>query len=499
MQREACWPSSALQAWLEQNNAHFNGVIVEHREQEGLRGRGFAIIARKDLPSTTAEPTLMTVPSDLILTVEWVENQAGRDPQLHELLHVTAELAATPRGAILLYLLLQLTRAASALASASSSGGLGPAGLWADYLRFLSPVTALPTWWSEEQRKALVGTSLESALNAKLDRLAREFSHLRTATQSIPWCARQWWGADGGSQLESDHLLLLDSWYRSRAFGLSTAAVAMIAGLDMVNHASGPAGNAYFRRDGDGDDRRAALVLLPGKTVAAGDEITISYGDGKSAAEMLFSYGFIESGVVSTSALALDLTVPADDPLGPAKDAASTTAPAVHISRCQDEEDPAKTPTTTTKSTSTTWRSGFVWLICVNEEDGLRFDSTDADDDAAADRAPRLRTFWKGQEISDDTAQLESLLRQDPLWDLYHLRAVVFLQERVQAQMHRLQRCMIEERERKEAEDDDAAKVAARLRVLEMDLLDDCRRSLGFQSETLLATSPAVQQYLASD
>ena len=144
-----------------------------------------------------------------------------------------------------------------------------------------------------------------------------------------------------------------------------------------------------------------------------------SYGDGKSASEMLFSYGFVEPHVRYTSGLILDLTVPEDDPLRRAKEAASTEAAAVRIS---------------SDGTSISWDSLFLWLICVNEEDGLMFQEVPGGDDGEK----WLATLWKNQNISDDTGQLKALLAADPLSAVFRLRAITILQQRVQRQIQRL-------------------------------------------------------------
>lgn len=70
------------------------------------------------------------------------------------------------------------------------------------------------------------------------------------------------------------------------------------------------------------------LLLHPGIGLGRDSEITISYGFSKSAAEMLFSYGFIDKGSV-TSSLTLNLEPFPDDPLGRAKFAAFLGPPVV--------------------------------------------------------------------------------------------------------------------------------------------------------------------------
>jgi hypothetical protein len=54
----------------------------------------------------------------------------------------------------------------------------------------------------------------------------------------------------------------------------------------------------------------------------------------------------------------LEIELPDDDPLAPAKRAVNTTAPGFRLHE---------------KSNRIEWESDFVWLIAINEEDGLDF------------------------------------------------------------------------------------------------------------------------------
>ena len=152
------------------------------------------------------------------------------------------------------------------------------------------------------------------------------------------------------------------------------------------------------------------------------------YGDDKSACEMLFSYGFIDEDASSAKALYLDLEIPEDDPLKRPKRTVSESAPGFHIRQ---------------NNGHISWDSDFIWIICVNEEDGLSFkvqQTVSGDTDLVA--------FWKGDELTD-TSKLGTILQQDPHWDLYRLRAVCIMQARVRGQLSLLvdsevliQRCL---------------------------------------------------------
>jgi hypothetical protein len=63
--------------------------------------------------------------------------------------------AQTDRGAILIFLIMQLT-----ISSLAGSEKLGVKGPWTEYVGFL-PVGTLPTCWTEEEQDLLAGTSLQ--------------------------------------------------------------------------------------------------------------------------------------------------------------------------------------------------------------------------------------------------------------------------------------------------------------------------------------------------
>ena len=128
---------------------------------------------------------------------------------------------------------------------------------------------------------------------------------------------------------------------------------------------------------------------------------------------MIHSYGFLEEGMVTARDIFVDLSIPDDDPLKGAKWAVSSCAPGVRIMVSGDKIH---------------WESEFIWIICLNEEDGLLFRIAQT-----VEGDQELQVTWKGQSLSD-TSQLRGLLKTDPLWDLYHLRAIAYIQERIEKQ-----------------------------------------------------------------
>ena len=238
----------------------------------------------------------------------------------------------------------------------------------------------------------------------------REFDLLRAATERISWCRDLWWDEIEGV-VDYDDWKRCDAMYRSRAMEFPQIGDSMVAGIDMANHASGESTAALYDIDSDGN---AILLLGEKKYLKPGDEVTITYGDEKGACEMLFSYGFIEDSMTNARQLFLDLEIPDDDPLKRVKNAISTAAPGFRLYEDGD---------------SISWESDYVWLTCVNEEDGLQFkivQSTNGDQE--------LQVLWKGREI-DDIKLLKLHLLEDDMSAIFHLRAVSIIQARVESQL----------------------------------------------------------------
>jgi hypothetical protein len=135
---------------------------------------------------------------------------------------------------------------------------------------------------------------------------------------------------------------------------------------------------------------------------------------------MIFSYGFLEDAMVSGNELFLDLHPSEDDPLGMAKTRVSNAAPGVKFSEKGAHSDQLH---------GVEWYSDFIWLVCVNEEDGLEFRVLQTNDGGR-----ELKTYWKEKELQD-TSKLKEILQEDPLWEVFQLRAVVLIQRRIEEQL----------------------------------------------------------------
>ena len=266
------------------------------------------------------------------------------------------------------------------------------------------PSELLPTFWTPNELQLLIGTTLAPAISAKLKSLRREYDQLCSSAKNTRWY-----------QIVEDHLefddwLQVDSMYRSRALDFPGIGHCMIPCIDFANHAAGKATVAIYEKDGDGN---AVLFLRDGKKVPEGGEVTITYGDEKGACEMLFSYAFLDDGMESAETLFLSLTIPDSDQFQMAKMKMSESAPGVRLGDAG--------------SGQIDWEGDFIWLLCVNEEDGLRFEiarTVDGQDE-------EMQARFGDHEITRGAAELHSLLRETDLWDVYQLRSVAILQQRV--------------------------------------------------------------------
>jgi hypothetical protein len=258
------------------------------------------------------------------------------------------------------------------------------------------------------------------AVKAKISALTGEFEELQEKSRELPYWDDFLWTE---ARMTLDDWFLADAWYRSRCLELPHSGESMVPVLDLANHSSDA--TAFYEENIKTDE--VELLLRPGARVNAGEQVTISYGEGKSGAEMLFSYGFIDPAR-STDAVTLPLAPLDDDPLGRAKAHIFGRAGTAELGRtsgsgggCGDGDD------------SPSWRSPFAWLACLNEEDGLEFRVLQ---DTGGGR--ELRVFWQDDDVTDRVDAFEELVRDHPLSDIFALRVVMVLEDRVSSQLARL-------------------------------------------------------------
>jgi hypothetical protein len=250
--------------------------------------KGNAIVATEEISSHESDSlpqVLLQVPQDLVLSLETVQDYSKSDQDFREVLeacggfgrvcfvfHIRLGAALTnnqqtTRGAIMLFLLVQITHS-----SPDTKRQVGMSSPWSEYIKFFPPAFPLPTCYSDEEQQLLKGTSLAAVVEAKLSSLEFEFARLRQCTENISWCREVWW-EEGTGSLTHDDWKYVDAAYRSRMVDLPGSGHAMVPCVDMANHVSGSDVRALYDADSEGN---AILQLRWGKTMRPGEEVTIS-------------------------------------------------------------------------------------------------------------------------------------------------------------------------------------------------------------------------------
>lgn len=298
--------------------------------------------------------------------------------------------------------------------------------------------------------------------------LTAEFDDLREKTSDLDfWNAALW---QSNTPVRLTDWYLVDAWYRSRVLELPRSGTSLVPCLDMANHSS--EANAYYEETSEGE-----VVLLPqsDKNLDSGEEVTISYGSEKPAAEMLFSYGFLSSASVARS-LTLPLSPLPDDPLGKAKVHIFTGMPSIQIQALDEKVQ---------------WSSPFAYLSCLNEEDGLHFkllQSSDGDTE--------LRMFWQEDDVTGKDESFEILVSEHELYDVFRLRVNMVISQKVQEQLERLG----ETQEGDEVSSDTLNATNAReLRRIEQDILERTASTLEDQVSAFISNLIPQKQCVPSE
>ncbi|KAI0434360.1 hypothetical protein F5Y09DRAFT_268470 [Xylaria sp. FL1042] len=451
--RRGSFSLSNLPAWCMLNNITFTGVSVA-----GIEARGLGLIADRNLNEDDGLQALLTIPKELVLSAAGVQEYAKENKDFRRLLDAAGHQSL--RGDILLFLLTQLV-----LSSPDYAGGQGAGTAWTEYFKLLPTTVSVPTLWSEPELSLLRGTSLESAVSAKLVALTKEFNRIRdTTTDLVRWSKLI--GTDETITLRD--WILLDALYRSRSLALPKSGESMVPCLDLANHSS-PA-TAYFE---ESPEDEVVLLLRKGASVLTQDEITIDYGHDKSAAEMLFSYGFIDPASTAKS-IVLPIESMEDDPLAKAKLYVFGSAPTLKITD-SDNGVPQ-------------WDAPFIHLMCLNDEDGLHFKVLQG-----TDGSKDLRMFWQDIDVTEEADKMQTLVKGHGLFQIFRLRAVTVVLGMIQQQLE----VLAEERLLIGSERQHVAQAASQLRAVEKDLFERTSQVLE-QEKTRLCEDESVTAYLAA-
>jgi hypothetical protein len=80
------------------------------------------------------------------------------------------------------------------------------------------------------------------------------------------------------------------------------------------------------------------------------------------------------------------------------------------------------------------WESPCLYLICLNEEDGLEFRMLQQNDGSRSD----LKMFWLECDVTDESTGFETLISLHELKDIFRLRVLALLHDRIRQQLERL-------------------------------------------------------------
>lgn len=240
--------------------------------------------------------------------------------------------------------------------------------------------------------------------------------------------------------------VLLDAIYRSRSLELPSSGESMVPCLDLANHST----QATARFEEVSQDQ-VTLVLRDGLGISKGQEITIDYGQGKSAAEMLFSYGFIDPNC-QAGKLVVPLEPMQDDPLAKAKMHIFGSPPAIQVT---DGENGIPD-----------WSAPFAYLMCLNEEDGLNFAVVQE-----TDGSQELKLYWQDEDTTARSHELQSLIKGHELYKIFELRVVTVVLESLQQQLGEL-KIPVNSSKYPGPTREDIVRTATNLRKVEKDLLE---------------------------
>lgn len=295
----------------------------------------------------------------------------------------------------------------------------------------------------------------KTAVPAKVSALIKEFNDIRAKCEELPFWRDYMYEEEIITVADWGYL---DALYRSRSLELPKSGESMVPVLDMVNHS--PSANAYFDETSEGEVR---LLIRKGHSIKSpdveghqaidgdGDEITIDYGHGKSAAEMMFSYGFIDPDTPARSLL-LPLDSMDDDPLAKAKLHIYKGPPTLKL---EDREDNAPS-----------WSAPFVHLMCLNEDDGIDFKVLQA-----VDGSRQLMLFWQGEDVTSKASDFENLITGHELEPIFRLRAVTLIHAQLTEHIEKLETPLDGATERGDPRFHLSMDSIGRLRTAELDLM----------------------------
>jgi hypothetical protein len=434
-----------LPAWCTQNNIQLHGVKTAN-----ISGRGNGLVARHSIATDSQDkkfPTvLIDIPIGVVISTGTVTNFASENEIFQQLLEAVG--SQSPRHCIILFMLMQLVSSSPDHSEVFQH----PPGPWTQYIGLQPLNVPVPTTWSEAELSLLKGTSLETPVAAKSALLTREFARLQAQTSHLPT-----WHKIFSETFTLQDWVWLDALFRSRSYDLPYSGEAMIPYLDLANHS--PTSTALFQQDAS--TGTVSLVLRQGCSVSEGEEITINYGKDKSAAEMLFNYGFVDaSSTVESLILSLDelLEEGNQDPLFYRKLLVFDATPTLELQISGDRQ--------------VHWSAPVVYLLCVNKEDGFAIENG--------------RVLWQGRDVTGMIGMFSVVLNMHDLRQVFRFRALSIISSAIERQIERLRRTTPDHQIDEKGVRRDVLNSALQLRRIEEDILSMSLNTLNEQRDQLL-------------
>lgn len=317
----------ALAEWTKVNGIELNDCEIK---TGGLDGAG--LYATKDVSATDIETPLVSVPLKSVLTRRAIFRLAQNNDFFKDLLFRKADGTKIDVGEIsdsdidneefyasfpltgkdiivrfFIYEILTVRRG-------------GPKDSWTGWVESLPPIREinLPFTWDKDEIEDLYGSSIYEAVLSKLEFLKYRYNRLFEAKElreKISEYVKS--GPSPQLNLEADlevtfqDWLLIESWITSRSLevfedvGSESLRLGLVPIVDLCNHAE-VKWNAKYEFDSESGD----VLLIPTKPIKKGEQIFITYGEEKGAGEMLFSYGFIPTGMKVDHAKVATFAIP---------------------------------------------------------------------------------------------------------------------------------------------------------------------------------------------
>jgi hypothetical protein len=255
---------SRLTAWaLEQGCSFYSSNVAIHPSYGGYGL--FNSVSTNATYHNDSERVAVCIPNSLIISIDTISEEANESDELADVLNSLPPIP-TLEPILTIFLLYQLFLRRT-----------GKQNKWSTYIDHLPKSTLLPITWNDSEIEFLVqsNSTISRAVVAKLSSLERIYVHLR----DMPgWL----------EHISKDDYILAESWVASRTIGdPRTDTPILVPILDMANHSQNR--TAAWEVTDDGIELRRE----PG-SIAAGQELTISYDLDRGTGERLYRYGFIE-------------------------------------------------------------------------------------------------------------------------------------------------------------------------------------------------------------